>query len=98
MVDSLGRETSEYSVLAFSVDRSHWTTAPRRLSGAVKLSSDGRYRISGLPPGDYYLSVLTDVDPKQASDPSVLESLIPGSIKISLGEGEKKTQNLQLSR
>jgi len=96
LFDQLGRPSPEYSVLVFSTDRSHWTTAPRRISGAIKLGSDGKYKVTGLPPGEYYIAALVDVEPSQLNDPSFLEMLIPASIKVSLGEGEKKTQDLRL--
>lgn len=93
--DTTGRPTSDYSMLAFSTDRSLWTV-PRRISGAVRLSSDGRYRILGLPPGEYYVTAITDFDPMQLSDPSFLESLIPPSAKVTLGEGERREFNLKI--
>jgi len=96
VLDAAGRPTSEYSMLAFSTDRTHWTTSPRRLSGAARLSSDGRYRISGLPPGEYYLAVITDASPGELDDPSFLESLIPKAVKVVLGEGERKVQDYQI--
>lgn len=97
LFDRLGRPTPEYSVLVFSTDRTQWTSAPRRVSGAVKLGSDGRYKVSGLPPGEYYVCAIVDIDPRQLTDPSVLESLIPASIKLVLSEGERKTQDLRLA-
>ena len=96
VLDASGRPTSEYSMLAFSADRTHWTTAPRRVSSAARLSSDGRYRISGLPPGEYYLAVMTDVSPGELDDPSFLESLIPWAVKVVLGEGERKVQDYRI--
>lgn len=68
----------------------------RRVSGAVRLSSDGRYRITGLPAGDYYLAAIVDFDPVQLGDPSFLESLIALSAKFTLSEGERKVQDLRL--
>lgn len=96
LFDQLGRPTPEYAILIFSTDRSFWTSAPRRMSGLVKLGTDATYHVAGLPPGEYYLSAITDADPLQLGDPSFLEQLIPASIKITLAEGEKKTQNLRL--
>jgi hypothetical protein len=93
--DAAGRPTSDYAMLAFSTDRSLWNV-PRRISGAVRLSSDGRYRIVGLPPGEYYVTAITDFDPLQLSDPSFLESLILPSAKVTLGEGERKAFNLRI--
>jgi len=92
--DADGRPTSEYSMLAFSTDRSLWTV-PRRVSGAVRLSSDGRYRIVGLPPGEYYVTAITDFEPMQLGDASFLESLVSASAKVTLGEGERKTFDLK---
>jgi len=94
LTDSAGQPTSEYSMLAFSTDRSLWTV-PRRVSGAVRLSSDGRYRIVGLPPGNYYVTAITDFDPLQLSDTSFLESLVSASATVTLGEGERKELNLK---
>jgi protocatechuate 3,4-dioxygenase beta subunit len=91
--DAAGQPTSQYSMVGFSTDRSLWLTAPRRVSGAARLSSDGRYRITGLPPGDYYLAALGDFDPAQLGDPSFLESLVSSAVKVTLGEGERKVQD-----
>lgn len=95
VLDASGRPTSEYSMLAFSADRALWETAPRRVSSPARLSSDGRYRISGLPPGEYYLTMLTDSS-LALDNPSVLESLIPRAVKVVLGEGERKVQDYQI--
>jgi hypothetical protein len=96
VLDAAGRPSSEYFVLAFSAERAFWTTSPRRVSGTTRLSSDGRYRISGLPPGEYYLAIITEVVPGQLNDPAFLESLMPRAVKLVLGEGEHKVQDYQI--
>jgi hypothetical protein len=98
LLDQLGRPAPEYSVVVFSADRSHWSTAPRRISGLVKLATDGGYRVSGLPPGDYVLCVVTDVDASQLNDSSMLEQLMPAGVKLTLAEGEKKRQDFKIGR
>ena len=97
VLDQLGRPTPEYAIVVFSTDRAHWSTAPRRVSGVVKAGSDGRFTVTGLPPGEYFLTVLTDPDPSQLRDPSFLEPLAASAIRITLGEGEKKAQDVKLS-
>jgi protocatechuate 3,4-dioxygenase beta subunit len=97
LFDQLGRPTPEYSVVVFPTDRALWTS-PRRTSGAVKLGSDGRFKVTGLPAGEYFLSALADVDPRQLGDPSFLELLAGSAVKITLGEGERKTQDLRIGR
>jgi hypothetical protein len=97
LLDQLGRPTPEYAIVVFSTDRAHWATARRRVSGAVKAGSDGRFTVTGLPPGEYFLAVLTDPDPSQLRDPSFLEHLVASAGRVTLGEGEKKVQDVKLS-
>jgi hypothetical protein len=93
--DASGQPTSAYSMVAFSTDRALWTV-PRRVSSITRLSSDGRFTITGLPPGEYFLAALTDLDPAQLSDPSFLESLVAAAVKVAIGEGERKVQDFRI--
>ena len=85
------------AVVLFSTDRHHWGRAPRRLTGLVRLDSQARYRVVGLPPGTYHLAAVTDAEPQALTDPGFLEQLAAQSITITLGEGEQKTQDLRLA-
>jgi hypothetical protein len=96
LIDQLGRPAPEYSVIVFSADRAHWGSAPRRSSGIVKVASDGGYRISGLPSGNYLLCVVTDIEPGSLGDPSFLEELARAGIPIVLAEGEKRRQDFKI--
>ena len=93
--EASGQPTSAYSIVAFSTDRALWTV-PRRVSSITRLSSDGRFTIIGLPPGEYYLAALTELDPAQLGDPSFLESLVPAAVKLAIGEGERKVQDFRI--
>lgn len=95
ITDATGRPTPELSVLVFSQDRALWTS-PRRFSGATRIASDGKYRISGLPPGNYFLAVVADVDPLQSTDPVFLEQLMTGAVSIRLADGQKVVQDLKI--
>ena len=81
--------------MAFSTDRALWNV-PRRVSSVARLSSDGRFTITGLPPGEYYLAVSADLDPGQLGDASFLESLLPAAVTVVLGEGERKVQDFRI--
>ena len=50
-----------------------------------------------MPPGEYFLAVLTDPDPVQLKDPSFLEQLAASAIRVTLTEGERKVQDVKLS-
>jgi hypothetical protein len=62
----------------------------------VRPDVDGRYAVADLPPGEYFLNALSDVDPDDWLVPAFLETLVPSSIRITIGDGEKKVQNLRV--
>ena len=71
----------------------------RRVRSA-RPGTTGTFRIANLPPGEYYLCALTDLDSSQISSASstFLEALAAASFKISLAEGQKLTQDVQVKR
>jgi len=93
--DQAGRPAPGFPILIFSTDRSFWSMGSRRVLQA-RPSSDGKYRLVGLPPGEYFVAAVTDIDPSQLYDPVFLEQFAAASFKITLAEGEKKTQDLKL--
>jgi hypothetical protein len=52
--------------------------------------------MAGLPSGDYLLCALTEYEPAQLNDPAFLEQLVPASVRITLADGEKRTQDLRI--
>jgi protocatechuate 3,4-dioxygenase beta subunit len=97
LFDSAGRPAPDYYVMAYPADRKQWFQTARALRTPVRPDSAGKYTIKALPAGDYYICALPDFEQSKLYDPSFLEQLVPGSIKLSLVEGEKKTQNMKLA-
>lgn len=95
LVDSAGQPAPEFYVFMFSTDKTSWTTRSRRIK-FTRASDTGSYVIGGLPPGEYFLCALTELDMELRFEPSYLEQLVPASTKITLAEGEKKIQNLRI--
>ena len=56
----------------------------------------GQFNVPVLPPGDYQIATVDDVEPGRWYDPVLLRQLLPASIRISIGEGERKMQDIRL--
>ena len=86
---------SAYTIVVFPDDRAMWLPRARRIQ-SVRPATDGTYEFRGLPPGAYRIAALTDVGPDDLSDVSFLTTLVPASIRLDLGDGERKTQSLKI--
>jgi hypothetical protein len=96
MLDTSGAPAPEYFLVAFSADRQFWTPFSQRIR-AVRPGLDGRYSVVGLPPGDYLVSVLTDVTEGEWYDPQFLDALASHApIAISLAAGETRVLDMQV--
>jgi hypothetical protein len=91
-----GTPVPEFTVLAFPTDSTLWRPLSRQIMTA-RPDQTGKYRIRGLPPGDYYLAT---VDPSQQGEwfePAYLDEHRAGAARISLSEGDVKTKNFTVS-
>jgi protocatechuate 3,4-dioxygenase beta subunit len=96
VLDATGRPTSGFPIVVFSTDREYWSYGSRRVQ-QVRPATNGRFTITGLPAGEYFVCAVPSMDRDELYDPSFLDQLIPGSFKITLQDGEKKTQDLKLA-
>jgi hypothetical protein len=92
--DARNAGTPAISVIAFSTDQSHWRPQSRRIQ-AVRTDQSGGFRIRNLPPGDYFLLAADDVEQGEWFDPAFLEEARSAAQRISIAEGDKKTQDLR---
>jgi hypothetical protein len=97
LIDASGAPVPDLTIVVFSTNRGDWTPGSRRVLQPIRPASDGTYSATGLPPGEYYLAALTDIGPDDWPDPSFMEQIAASAIKITLGEGEKKVQDVKLS-
>ena len=94
--DATGAATSDYSIIVFPSDKQYWQPQSRRIV-SVRPGTDGRFTTRNLPPGSYMIVAVTDVEPGEWFDPGFLEQLAAAAMRVTLAEGEKKTQNLRLA-
>jgi hypothetical protein len=94
--DPSNQPTTGYTVIAFASDNRLWLPQSRRIQ-ATRPSTDGRFSFNGLPAGDYRLAAVDDVEIGRWFDPAFLRQIVNASIAVSLGEGERKVQDLRLA-
>jgi hypothetical protein len=93
--DASGRAATDYYIIVFAADRAFWTAQSRRIKWA-RPAQDGKYTVPNLPAGDYLVVAVIDVEQDEWFDPSFLQRVAPSAMRISIGDGEKKVQDLQI--
>jgi hypothetical protein len=63
---------------------------------ATRPSTQGTFSFADLPAGDYLLAVVTDLDPRTWRQSDFLEQIASAGVKVSLAEGQTKTQDLRV--
>ncbi len=91
-----GQPAPEYYVIVFPADASQRMAGSRRVQ-AVRPTTAGRFVFPTLPPGDYVLAALLDVVPNEWNDLKFLEQVAQAGVRVTLGEGEKKVQDLRIA-
>jgi hypothetical protein len=85
---------ADYTMILFSADRTHWRPLSRRIMTA-RVANDASFSFRNVPPGDYLIAPVDDVEPGEWFDPSFLQRLLPSAVRVTIAEGEKKVQNIQ---
>jgi 5-hydroxyisourate hydrolase-like protein (transthyretin family) len=96
VTNTRGEHATDYTVVFFSQDREKWQP-PNRYFRAARPDQDGRFKLSGLPAGEYYTIATDSIDPNEASDPEVLERISSRATSFSLNDGETKALDLRLT-
>jgi protocatechuate 3,4-dioxygenase beta subunit len=91
-----GDAVKDYTVIAFARDRERWNI-PQRYVRNARPDQDGRFKLTGLAPGDYFVVALDSVDGTEWMDPDFLDSIRTKASSFSLGDGETKTLDLKLN-
>ena len=95
VLDAQGRPSSAFPIIIFSTNSAHWAAGSRRVQ-QVRPASDGSYRLSGLPAGEYYIGAVTTLDLEDLFDPLFLQQVVPIAFRITLADGETRQQDLKL--
>ncbi|PYR24971.1 MAG: hypothetical protein DMF92_21465, partial [Acidobacteria bacterium] len=91
-----GAAVKDYSVVVFAQDRDKWT-ANSRYMRTGRPDQDGRFKVTGLPPGEYHIVALDYVDMDQWTEPDYLERVRSKATSVTIGEGERKSVDLKIN-
>lgn len=96
VTNARGDGVKDYSTLVFPQDSALWSGNPR-YQGMGRPDQEGRFKIAGLPPGEYYIIALDAIDTAEVGDPEFLERIRAKAARLSLTEGETKTMDLKVN-
>jgi len=95
-----GQPDGGAAVIVFPVDREAWAgtgSTPRRLRN-VRTAQDGSYSFANLPAGDYLVAGVSDALTADWQNVEFLAALSRSASRVTIGEGERKTQALTTVR
>jgi len=96
VTNARGEHSTDYTVVFFAQDREKWQP-PNRFFRVGRPDQDGRFKLSGLPAGEYYAIASDSLDPNETSDPEVLDRISGRATSFSLNDGENKVLDLRLT-
>ena len=101
VTDERGVAVQQYAVVLFGADRDKWFNGSRWLKTG-RAGSDGAFRLTGLPPGDYWIAAVDRLegitDTGEWQDPDLLQDLSLRAVRVTLGERQSQTTSLRLIR
>ena len=83
--------------MAFSVYRDLWFQGSRHVK-AARVAQDGTFRITGLPPGDYFVALSETVDPRSDTprDAAALDAHAATALRVTVEEREQRSVTLRV--
>jgi hypothetical protein len=97
VTDVQGVPVTEYTVLAFSTNSSVWRPNSRQIATA-RPDQTGMFKIRNLPAGDYYVVTVDPSEQGEWFEPAYLDQHHAGAARVTLGDGDTKTQDFRVQR
>jgi hypothetical protein len=86
IADAIGTPSLHHTVIVFAADDRYWTPRSRRIV-SVRPDTTGRYRVRGLPAGEYVVA-LGPPDLFGVPPTSLMRELRQRSTRVTLREGD----------
>jgi hypothetical protein len=91
-----GAPASGYFIVVFPTERRWWRPDGRRLASA-RPATDGQFVMRDLPPGEYYLAALTDLDTASWQSPAFLDQIVAGALKLIVTDEAVTRQDVRIA-
>jgi protocatechuate 3,4-dioxygenase beta subunit len=96
VTEPTGKPGVDYTLVVASTDERFWSPTFTRRILVGRTTADGKYTFRGIPPGDYHVVVLSDLEPSGQYDPDFLRSLVAIGTRVRISEGAKTVQDLRV--
>jgi hypothetical protein len=83
------------TVIAFPSDDRLWLPQSRQIV-TTRTDQSGSYRIGAIPAGEYLVIAVDDVEQGEWFDPAFLEQIRTKANRVTIGEGETRTEDLKV--
>jgi hypothetical protein len=84
------------TVILFPADERLWLPQSRQIATA-RTDTAGSYQLSPVPPGEYLVVAVEEVDQGEWFDPTYLDQIRNRATKIRIEEGDQRTQDLKVA-
>jgi len=94
--DAAGAAVPDATVVILPLSELFWTRTSRRL-GVLRTDAGGRYRMRGLPVGEYRALASLEMDESEAYRPGLLRAIRTAGVPLSLAPLEERILDLPLT-
>jgi hypothetical protein len=95
VIDAGNLPVTRYSIVVVSTNRMLWLPNGRRVR-AVQPATDGSFIVGALPPGEYAIAAVENLDARDLANTELLSRVVEGALKMTLTEGEKRRTDLKV--
>ena len=96
VTNAKGQAVTDYWIVVFPQDRNKWMPNSRYVRSG-RPDQDGRFKVNGLPPGEYHIVALDFLDTSgDWNDAESLDRLRARAASFSINEGETKSIDLKI--